>query len=238
MKSIRGMTAVITGATSGIGEAAVRALCSEGVNTVISGRNAHKVRSIAQELSCTGLAGDVTDPELPDRLLCAALETHGRCDILINNAGVIVSGRIEEIDVGRVCRMVRVNVEAAFRMAYTFLKHFKQQHSGELVNISSVMGKKTRETVGAYAGTKWALEALSEALRMELSDTPIRITCIEPGLVRTELHRDWEVHPSDMMGIPNPLTPEDIAERIAWVLKQPGHVRIPQMLILPQGHRV
>jgi NADP-dependent 3-hydroxy acid dehydrogenase YdfG len=236
MKSIQSHTAVITGATSGIGEAAARRLISEGVRVVITGRNREKVESLAKELSCASVVGDITDPKLPALLLQNALQSYGRCDILINNAGVIVSGKIEEIEIERVCEMVRVNVEAAFRTAYTFLKHFKEKNSGELINISSVMGKKVRETVGAYAGTKWALEGFSEALRMELSNTPIRITCIEPGLVRTGLHREWQVQPSEMMHIQNPLTPEDIAEQIVHVLKQPEHIRIPQLMILPEGH--
>ncbi len=82
-------------------------------------------------------------------------------------------GPIESIDIERVCAMVRVNVEAAFRVAYTFLRHFRQQGSGHLINISSVMGTKVRPTAGAYAGTKHAIEALSEALRMEVAGSGV-----------------------------------------------------------------
>ncbi len=236
MSTLTGEVAVITGATSGIGEATARRLSTEGIRLIITGRSKDKLSELSRTTGAEWMVGDVTDPLLAKQLLDQALEKFGRCDILINNAGTIVNGRIEEIDIDQVCRMVRVNVEASFRMAYTFLKHFKAQNSGDLVNISSVMGEKVRETVGAYAGTKWAIEALSEALRMELSRTDVRITCIEPGLVMSRLHRDWQVHPSEVMNIVEPLRPDDIAAQIVQVLSQPAHIRIPKLMILPKGH--
>lgn len=107
-----------------------------------------------------------------------------------------------------------------------------------LINMSSVLGTKIRPTSGAYAGTKYAIEALSEALRMEVAGTPLAVTCIEPGLVMTQLHRDWPVHPSESMNISQPLQPEDIARCISFVLMQPAHVRIPRLMILPSEHQV
>ena len=163
---------------------------------------------------------------------------HGRCDVLLNNAGVIEVGDIETINVERVCAMVRLNVEATFRMAYTFLRHFRKQDGGHLVNISSVLGTKVRPTAGAYAGTKHALEALSEALRMEVAGSGVRITCVEPGLVLTELHDAWHIHPSESMGIPHPLRPEDVARCVRFVLSQPAHVRIPRIMVVPGEHAI
>ena len=91
--------------------------------------------------------------------------------------------------------MVRLKVESSFRMIYTFLKYFKNVGRGHIFITSSVLGTKTRENSGAYAASNHALEALAESLRMELAETDIQITCIEPGLVSTNLHRDWPVHP-------------------------------------------
>ena len=119
---------------------------------------------------------------------------------------------------------------------YTFAKYFKDRDAGHIINISSVLGTKIRETAGAYAGTKFAIEALSEALRIELSKTNVKIACIEPGLVKTELHREWVSHPSEIMDIPNPLSPEDIADMILYVLQQKDSVRIPKLMILPKDH--
>jgi NADP-dependent 3-hydroxy acid dehydrogenase YdfG len=95
-----------------------------------------------------------------------------------------------------------------------------------------------RPTAGAYAGTKFAMEALSEALRMEVAGTPISVTCIEPGLVMTELHRDWPVHPTVGMNVPTPLLPEDVARCVSFVLTQPSHVKIPRLMILPGQHQI
>jgi NADP-dependent 3-hydroxy acid dehydrogenase YdfG len=108
---------------------------------------------------------------------------------------------------------------------------------GTLVNISSVLGTKVRTTAGAYAATKYAVEALSEALRMELARTNVRITCIEPGLVRSGLHRHLDIHPAESMGI-EPLTPEDIADQVLHVLQQPANVRIPRLMVLPKDHEI
>ena len=131
-----------------------------------------------------------------------------------------------------------MNVEAAFRVAYTFIKHFARQSHGDLINVSSVMGTKVRTTAGAYSGTKFAIEALSEALRMEVAGTGVAVTCIEPGLVMTGLHRDWPVHPTESMNVPHPLQPEDIARCVAFVLTQPDHVRIPRVMVLPAEHPI
>lgn len=107
-----------------------------------------------------------------------------------------------------------------------------------MINISSVMGTKIRPTAGAYAATKFAVEALSEALRMELTGTNIRVSCIEPGLVMTELHKDWEVYPNESMGINHPLSVDDIVNSVRFILSQPDHVGIPKLMILPKDHNI
>ena len=232
--------AVITGATGGIGASVALALSGAGYRLVLGGRSEQKLAAVASRLDAEPafVAGDLREPDTPARLLAMALARFGRCDVCLNNAGAIEVGRIEEIDIERVCDMARLNVEATFRVAYTFLKHFAKHDAGHLVNMSSVMGKKVRATAGAYAGTKFAIEALSEALRMELSHGNVMISNIQPGLVMSGLHDRWDVHPSQAMGIPNPLQPEDIARTVLFVLQQPAHVRIPQLMILPRDHEI
>jgi NADP-dependent 3-hydroxy acid dehydrogenase YdfG len=226
--------AVITGASSGIGAAVARNLNQVNVKLVITGRRENRLAELADELNHTVyLAGDLTNSELPGTLIKTALDQFGRCDIVFNNAGTAVMGTIEEIDIEKMCRMVRINVEAAYRMAYVAVRHFKAAGSGFLVNTSSIVGTKVRPTGGAYAGTKHAIEALTEALRMELAKTNIGVACVEPGLVITEIFRDWDEIPIKQWNIPNPLQPEDIARVVRFILEQPDHVRIPRIMALP-----
>jgi NADP-dependent 3-hydroxy acid dehydrogenase YdfG len=238
--TVESKTAVITGATGGIGAAVAEALSATGWQLVLNARSADKLHGLASRLRSPValVAGDLRESAVPGALLQAAIKNFGRCDVCFNNAGLLEVGPVETIDVERVCDMVRVNVEATFRICYTFLKQFVAQGSGHLINTSSVLGTKVRPTAGAYAGTKHAIEALSEALRMELIRTNVQVSCIQPGLVTTGLHDRWVVHPSQLMGIAEPLQPRDIARMVMFILEQPPHVRIPQLMILPKGHEI
>lgn len=230
---LMGKVAVITGATSGIGLAVASQLHSLGMRLVLTARTEQRLQGLRSELQAATLTGAITDADVPARLLQLSLTSFGRCDVVLNNAGMIEVGSIASIDIDKACEMVRVNVEAAFRVAYTFMKHFTATGSGHLVNISSILGTKVAPTRGAYAGTKFALEALSEALRMEVAGTGVAVTCIEPGLVLTGLHKHWPVHPSEALNIPHPLAPEDIARAVVFALTQPANVRIPRLMIVP-----
>ncbi|HSZ18047.1 MAG TPA: SDR family oxidoreductase [Terracidiphilus sp.] len=228
--------AVITGATSGIGAAIAKSLSRAGYSLVLNAPSSEKLNSLTTELAgpCVAVAGNLRVESTPATLLAAALNNFGRCDVCFNNSGLLEAGTIEAIDIERICNMVRVNVEGAFRVAYTFLQHFVKQGGGHLVNTSSVLGKKVRPTVGAYAATKYAIEALSEALRMELGKTDVRISCIEPGLVRTGLHDRWEVPPAEVVGIDDPLEPEEIARMVLYILEPPAPARMQQQMELPR----
>ncbi len=231
---LKDKVAIITGASSGIGRAVALNLNEIGVKLVLAGRREDRLMELKGELSHAAiLPGDICQEGMAQNLLKIALDTFGRCDIVFNNAGVITVGSIDDINIEEMAYMVRVNVEAAFRMAYVAVKHFKSIGSGYLLNTSSVLGTKVRPTAGAYAGTKFAIEALTEALRMELAKTKIGVATIEPGLVKTDLHRDWQVQPAQAMNIPRPLQPEDIARVVRFILEQPDHVRLPRILAVP-----
>jgi len=233
--------AVVTGASSGIGKAIAERMVREGFCVVMNGRSL--VAGAGFDLEPRGgsavvFTADLLLPDTPGALLDTALDSFGRVDYLFVNAGTIESAAIDDIDIEKMCAMMRLKVESSFRLIYTFLKHMKKTGSGHVFITSSVLGTKTRENSGAYAAANYALEALAESLRMELSDTDIQITCIEPGLVRTNLHRDWPVHPQELLHISNALRPEDIADAVMDVINKKDYIRIPRLMILPKGHRI
>ena len=226
--------AIITGASSGIGLGVAHELDRAGMKLVISGRRGDRLEDLAGELSeAEPVPGDLTDNSLPQQLVDAAIDRFGQLDVVFNNAGIMDTAPIDSADIERLCANARVNFEAAVRMAYTALKYFKNQGSGYLITTSSILGTKVRPTAGVYAGSKYGVEALAEALRMEVAGSGVRVGCIEPGLVNTELQDHFEVHPRDMLAMEQPLEPEDIARCVRFMLEQPPHVSIPRMMVLP-----
>lgn len=232
---LRNKVAVITGASSGIGEGAARELAGAGMKLVLTARRKNRLEEIGAGLDTETaiVAGDLADEALPQKLIDTAVQRFGSCDVVLNNAGVMIVGKAQEIDVEAMCRMVRVNVEAVYRLAILAMRHMVGQGSGYLINTSSILGAKVRMTTGAYAGTKYAVEALTEDLRMQAAGTGVRVCALEPGLVETHLQDHFPVHPKDSLGIRNLLQPADIARAIRFVLEQPDHVAIPRILVMP-----
>ena len=230
-------TCLITGASSGIGLALAKALAADQHRLILTARREDRLKTLQSE-NVDIIPGDLTSAEFVDSLDEYVYEKYGHCDYLFNSAGVITKGSIAETDIDKMTSMLRLNIESTFRLTYRFLKRFVNQGSGHVINISSVAGTRVRPGIGAYAASKFAMEALSEAVRLELSDTDIKISCIAPGLVLTELHNDWEVHPVDLLDIREPLTGEDIVEAARFIMNQPDHVRIPRILIVPKGQKM
>jgi NADP-dependent 3-hydroxy acid dehydrogenase YdfG len=228
---------LVTGASSGIGYAIAKALNADNYRVIATARRLEKLKEL--ELDSNDLfAGDLNSPDFQDSIENYIFDKYGKCDFLFNCAGTIEAGTIEEIDLDKLTSMIRLNVETTFRLTYKMLKRFKNQGFGHVINISSVLGTKVRPTAGGYAATKFAMEALSEALRMELTGTNIKISCIEPGLVMTELHKDWKVHPKESMKIYEPLSVDNIVDAVRFIINQPDHVRIPKLMILPKDHHI
>jgi NADP-dependent 3-hydroxy acid dehydrogenase YdfG len=230
---------LVAGATSGIGRAVAADLARAGASVVASGRRAQRLRELAADLepepgAVATVAADLCDPATPERLIAAAVDRFGRCDVVVNSAGSMHAGTIDALDLDAACAMIRANFEAAARLSYVALRHFRARGTGRLINISSVLGTKVRPTAGAYAATKHAIDALSEALRMEVAGSDIGVSVIQPGLTATELHDGFAQHPRDVLGITQPLDPEDVARCVRFVLEQPAHVRIPVLMVLPR----
>jgi NADP-dependent 3-hydroxy acid dehydrogenase YdfG len=220
-----GRVAVITGATGGVGAAVARTLSRAGYSLVLTAPSMEKLSALAAQLKgpCTVIEGNLSDESLPETLLYAALDRFGSCDICFNNGALFEAGIIETVDIERLSSMVRVNVEGSFRVAYVFMKHFVSEGSGHLVNVSSVLGSSVRPT--PYAATQRAIEALSDALAAEVSDSEILVSCIQPGLVKTGLHHRWEIAREGAGGTGYPLEPEDFARMVLFILDQPGMKR-------------
>ncbi|MDJ0941902.1 MAG: SDR family oxidoreductase [Kiloniellales bacterium] len=237
--SLQGKVGIVTGATSGIGLAGAEAMSGAGMKLVLAGRRAEILQEHTRRLpDCIAVPGEMTDPGYAESLFQAALSQFGALDVVFNNAGLIHTGPIEEVEVDALCEMVRVNVEAAYRIAYLAMKQFRSAGAGHLVNTSSVLGSKVRKFAGGYAGTKYAVEALSEALRLEVAGSAIKVTCLEPGLVVTDLHRGYSVRPEVTQNVEQPLRPADVAELLIFALTRPDHVALPRLMILPQSQEI
>jgi short-subunit dehydrogenase len=142
--------AVVTGATRGIGRAVARELQRLGMRLVLTGRSEGLLSGICAELGAAGPVADIKGPHVPEQLRRMALERHGRCDVVINNAGAIEVGPIDSIDIEKACAMVRVNVEAAYRVSDTFVRHFAKAGFGHLIDVSSVMGPRCARRTCAH----------------------------------------------------------------------------------------
>jgi NADP-dependent 3-hydroxy acid dehydrogenase YdfG len=231
LKELSGRVALVTGASSGIGEATARHLCRLGMCVGLVARRQERLGRLVADLGANralAIPGDVTDPDLAVSALTAAGERFGRIDAVVNNAGAFAVGPVEALAGDRVANLARTNVEGAYRIAFEAIKRFKAQGSGDLVNLSSISGTKVpRAGIGWYAGTKHALEALTESLRMECAGTGVRVSCIEPGMTQTEIFAE------PITSIPRALDPDDVAQMIAFVLAVPDHVVIPRLMVLP-----
>ena len=232
---LEGKVAVITGASSGIGDGVARELANAGMKLVLTSRREEVLEKLAAQLDTETavMAGDITDESLPQRLIDTATQAFGSCDVVFNNAGIMIVGSAEDIDLEAVCRMVRINVEAVYRLSIIAMRHMVSAGGGYLINTSSILGMKVRQTTGAYAGTKYAVEALTEDLRMQAAGTGVRVCAFEPGLVETHLQDHFPVHPKDMLNIKALVQPADIGRAIRFMLEQPDHVAIPRILVMP-----
>jgi NADP-dependent 3-hydroxy acid dehydrogenase YdfG len=190
--NIRGKVVVITGASSGLGEAAARMLSAEGATVVLGARRAVRLKMLVDELTAKGgkalaRATDVTDRDQVKRLVDRAVERFGRVDVMLNNAGLMPQSLLASLKVDEWDRMIDVNIKGVLYGIAAVLPHMQQQKSGQIINVSSVAGHKVGPGAAVYAATKFAVRALSEGLRQEVKPYNIRTTVISPGVVASEL---------------------------------------------------
>ena len=229
--------AVITGASSGIGEAAARALVGAGYRVALLARRTDRINDLAAELGVSALAieADVTDR---DSIVAAAEQVRaqlGGADILVNNAGLMLLGPFSSEQRDDYRRMIETNLLGAITTTEVFLEQLREG-GGDLINISSVAGRTARPTNGVYAATKWGMNGWSESLRQELQPE-IRVTVIEPGAVATELtsHITHESTREATEAFVKELAiePEDIAEVILFAVSRPRRMTLNEILVRP-----
>ena len=235
--SAQGKVAVITGASSGIGEATARTLVAAGYRVALLARRADRTNQLAAELGDTTIAieADVTDR---DSLMAAAERVHtelGGVDILVNNAGVMLLGPFSSDQRDDYRRMVETNLLGAITTTEVFLDQLRDG-GGDLINISSVAGRTARPTNGVYAATKWGINGWSESLRQELQPE-IRVIVIEPGAVATELtshitHAETR-EATEAFVKELAIRPEDIAEVILFAVSRPRRMTLNEILVRP-----
>jgi len=227
--------AVITGASSGIGEALARELAAAGMPLVITARRADRLQALRARLPvpCATLAADIADPSTPAALLALALQTHGRADVLVNNAGRVVTGTADSVDLDELAAMTRVNFDAVVRASYVFARQFKAQGSGAIVNVSSVGAYLSHTSMGVYSALKHALEVFTTALRVELKGSGVRVGSIAPGSTDTEIFDQLRVRAASAgVSLPPPLAPADIAEAVRFMLERPAHANVARLLLV------
>ena len=244
MAKLDGKVAVITGASSGIGEATAEALAAEGATVVVAARRGERLEDLVERINgedrgrALSVAADVTDEEQAHDLIRRAIEEFGRIDILVNNAGVMQLSKVEKGLSNEWRGMFEVNVMGLLYVTDAAIQVMKEQGLGHLVNISSLASRGTRPGLGVYSGTKTAVNAISESLRQELLEDNIRVTMVEPGAVETELPdhiTDEEAKQglNTLLEQLDPLKAEDIANAITYCVTQPERVSINEILIRP-----
>jgi serine 3-dehydrogenase (NADP+) len=226
---------VVTGASSGIGDAIARELSAAGAKLVITARRGERLEALAASLTtpCATLAAAIEDKATAQALLDLALAKYGRVDALINNAGLFVSGTVDTIDLDDLAQMSRVNFDAVVRHAYVFGRHLKAQKSGAIVNVSSVAAYLSSSSVGAYSGLKHALEVFTTALRVELAPHGVRVGSIAPGTTETEIFDRLRAQGTAVRADRTPpLLPADIAAGVRFMLEQPERANVARMLLV------
>jgi NADP-dependent 3-hydroxy acid dehydrogenase YdfG len=241
-KNISGKVVVITGASSGMGEATASYLADRGAIVVLGARRVERLNTLVDEITRRGgkalaLATDVTDAAQVQRLVDAAVERFGRIDVMVNNAGLMPHSPLERRKIADWDRTIDVNLKGVLYGIAAALPHMQRQKSGHFINVSSVAGHKVRPAGVVYSATKTAVRVISEGLRQEVKPWNIRTTVISPGAVATELPQSI-TEPDIAQGITQfyesyAIPPSSFARAVAFAIEQPEDVDVNEILFRP-----
>ena len=245
---LTGTVSLVTGASSGIGEATAKQLAADGAGVAVAARRVDRLEGLAREIEDAGgralvVESDVTDRAQAEALVERTVAELGRLDTVVNNAGVMLLGPAEHAPIEEWERMVDLNLKGLLYVAKAALPHLLKYADEEprrvtdLVNISSVAGRRARAGSGVYNATKHGVGAFSEALRQEVTERHVRVSLVEPGAVTTELssHNRPEVLEAikGTFGQIERLEADDIADTISYIVTRPRHVAINEILVRP-----
>lgn len=248
MGVLDGKVALITGASSGIGEATANALAGEGAAVALVARRHDRLVALAERIESDGgraipLEADIADHGKVEALVADVVGELGALHILVNNAGVMLLGPVDGADIGEWQRMVEVNMLGLLYCTREAMPAIRDSGGGHIVNVSSVAGRTASLGSAVYNLTKWGVTGFSEALRQEALHSKIRVTCIEPGFVDTELQGHNE-NPVVVEAIEKMreqtgdlLEAADIAEAIRYAVTQPDRVNVNEILVRPTGQQ-
>ncbi|UST87111.1 SDR family oxidoreductase [Pseudomonas siliginis] len=240
MLNIQDKVIVITGASSGIGEATARLLAERGATVVLGARRTERLAVIAEEINGAGghaqfRALDVTDQQDVQRFVDFAVEHYGRVDVLVNNAGVMPLSRLDALKVDEWNRMIDVNIRGVLHGIAASLPLMQRQRAGQIINIASIGAYAVSPTAAVYCATKYAVRAISEGLRQEVGGD-IRVTVIAPGVTESELAESIsdEGGREEMKSFRKIAIPaEAIARAIAYAVEQPADVDVSELIVRP-----
>ncbi|MCH7490316.1 MAG: SDR family oxidoreductase [Gemmatimonadetes bacterium] len=241
---LRGKVAIVTGASSGIGEAAARALAAEGAHVVVAARRAERLAALVSDIEESGgtalaVPTDVTKRESVEALVRQTLDAFGRLDILVNNAGIMPLSLIRKLHVEEWDRMIDVNIKGVLYCIAACLPSMLDQGGGHIVNVSSVAGRRPFPGGTIYSATKFAVRAISQGMHLELSPKDrIRVVDIEPGVVATELtdhitDEDIATRFETTWADKTRLRASDVSEAILFAVTQPDRVNVNEILVRP-----
>lgn len=239
MSSLTDKVILITGASSGIGEATARHLAAHGARVVLGARRTERLEKLTDSIRASGgtaeyRALDVTSLADTQAFADFALQKFGRIDVIINNAGVMPLSPLAELRIEEWNRMIDVNIRGVLHGIAAVLPHMTGRKAGHIINLSSIGGHRVWPTCAVYSGTKFAVRAISEGLRQETQD--IRVTIISPGVVESEL-ADTITSPTTAAAMADfrkvALTPDAIARAIAYAIEQPADVDVNELIVRP-----
>ncbi|MEX1222356.1 MAG: SDR family oxidoreductase [Idiomarina sp.] len=240
MSEVKGKVVIITGASSGLGEATAKMLAAKGAKLVLGARREERLKKLVDDIKQSGGEAiyktvDVTKRDQVEALAKAARDEFGRIDVLVNNAGLMPLAPLDELKVDEWDQMIDVNIKGVMYGVGAVLPTMREQHSGHVINLSSVAGHVVFPGATVYCATKFAVKAISEGIRQE-SNGEIRATNISPGAVATELtdhisHKDSKAMADDLYN--DAIDSNAIARAITFAIEQPGEVDVNEMIIRP-----